>query len=242
MPRIARSYLVGKIFHITVKGIKGEYIFQSDESKKEYFKLLKDKLVGTNLNILAYCIMDNHAHILIMTKNIEEMSEYMKKVNTSFASFYNKTEAREGYVFKNRFFSQSIQDRKHLFSCIAYIHKNPVKASMAKRMQDYKFSSYNEYFKNKRGLIEKENIYNFFNNKNIEECMENFKQYHLKDELIEYEFEDEINYENLINDLKKYYNNEQIIKKLSSEFKLPIKKIAKLMNTTFYFVKKSINN
>ena len=71
---------------------------------------------------------------------------------------------------------------------------------------------------------------------------ENFKQYHLKDELIEYEFEDEINYENLINDLKKYYNNEQIIKKLSSEFKLPIKKIAKLMNTTFYFVKKSINN
>lgn len=241
MPRIARNYLIGKIFHITVKGINNEYIFQGNKNKKEYLKLLKKDLEGINLKILAYCIMDNHAHILVVTEKIEEMSTYMKKVNTAFAGFYNKIKERDGYVFKNRFYSQPIKDRKHLLSCIVYIHKNPIKASIVKEMQDYKFSSYNEYFGQiNNNLIEKKMIHKLFDNINFDEYMIKFKEFHLRDSLLEYEFDEEIDYEELIKAYKKYYSNEEIIKILIEKFKLNKQKIATLFNTTKYNINKII--
>lgn len=240
MPRLARKLLNGEFFHITVKGINGEYIFQDDKNKNEYLKLLKEKI---NIDILAYCIMDNHAHILIKTENVDEMSKYMKKVNTSYALYYNKKNMREGYVFKNRFFSQQIEDRKHLFSCIVYIHKNPVKANIVRNMEKYKFSSFNDYFGiNHRNLINNENIFKLFNNKDINDNLKKFKEYHLKDSLIEYEFDEEINYKEMIKAYQQIYSNKEIEKQLVYKFKLPIKKIAKLMNTSFYFIKKDIEN
>ena len=240
MPRLARKLLNGKFFHLTVKGINGEYIFQDFRNKEEYLKLLKEK---ENIDILAYCIMDNHAHILIKTQTVDEMSKYMKKVNTSYALYYNKKYRREGYVFNNRFYSQPILDRKHLFSCIVYIHRNPVKANMVHNMEDYEFSSYNDYFEiNKRKLINNENIYKLFDNQNIKENLEEFKKYHLKESLLEYEFDEEINYAEMIKAYQQIYSNKEIEKKLVYKFNLPIKKVAKLMNTSFYFIKKDIES
>ena len=90
MPRIARNQYNGKIFHITVKGINSEYIFDNNEDKTEYLKLLHEKKININIKILAYCIMNNHAHILLKCEEISEISEFMKKVNTAYAIFYNK--------------------------------------------------------------------------------------------------------------------------------------------------------
>lgn len=240
MPRLARKLLRGEFFHITVKGINGDYIFQENIDKNEYLKLLKEK---SNIDILAYCIMDNHAHILIKTENVDEMSKYMKKVNTSYALYYNKKNMREGYVFKNRFFSQQIEDKKHLFSCIVYIHKNPVKANIVRNMESYKFSSYNDYFGiNHRNLINNENIFKLFNNQDFNDNLKKFKEYHLKDSLLEYEFDEEINYTEMIKAYQQIYSNKEIEKQLVYKFKLPIKKVAKLMNTSFYFIKKDIEN
>ena len=240
MPRLARKLLNGEFFHITVKGINGEYIFQENIDKNEYLKLLKEKI---NIDILAYCIMDNHAHILIKTENVNEMSKYMKKVNTSYALYYNKKNMREGYVFKSRFFSQQIEDRKHLFSCIVYIHKNPVKANIVRNMENYKFSSYNDYFGiNHRNLINNENIFKLFNNQDIIDNLKKFKEYHLKDSLLEYEFDEEINYTEMIEAYQQIYSNKEIEKQLVYKFKLPIKKVAKLFNTSSYFIKKDIEN
>ena len=240
MPRLARKLLRGEFFHITVKGINGDYIFQENIDKIEYLKLLKE---NSNIAILAYCIMGNHAHILIKTENVDEMSKYMKKVNTSYALYYNKKNMREGYVFKNRFFSQQIEDKKHLFSCIVYIHKNPVKANIVRNMESYKFSSYNDYFGiNHRNLINNENIFKLFNNQDFNDNLKKFKEYHLKDSLLEYEFDEEINYTEMIKAYQQIYSNKEIEKQLVYKFKLPIKKVAKLMNTSFYFIKKDIEN
>ena len=187
--------------------------------------------------------MGNHAHILIKTENVDEMSKYMKKVNTSYALYYNKKNMREGYVFKNRFFSQQIEDKKHLFSCIVYIHKNPVKANIVRNMESYKFSSYNDYFGiNHRNLINNENIFKLFNNQDFNDNLKKFKEYHLKDSLLEYEFDEEINYTEMIKAYQQIYSNKEIEKQLVYKFKLPIKKVAKLMNTSFYFIKKDIEN
>ena len=74
MPRISRKNLETSFFHVMVQGIKKEYIFNQKIAIKKYIELLQTEKEKFNLQILAYCVMNNHAHLLIYTEKIEEMS------------------------------------------------------------------------------------------------------------------------------------------------------------------------
>lgn len=143
MPRLARNLLEGKkIFHVMVQGINKEKIFFEEREKYEYIKLMNKYKEEYQLSILAYCMMDNHAHILIEVKDINKLTLYMHKLNTSYAIYYNKNKSRVGYVYRDRFKTQVIKDERHMYNCIVYIHNNSVKAGICKQAKDYKFSSY----------------------------------------------------------------------------------------------------
>ena len=136
----------GSLFHhIMVQGINKEFIFDDKECVQEYKKIIIEKLKDSNINILAYCIMNNHAHFLIYSPQIEYIVKFMQKINTTYSRFYNKKFNRVGYVYRDRYKSQTIVDRKHLINCLIYIHNNPLKAGIVSRVQDYKYSSYREY-------------------------------------------------------------------------------------------------
>lgn len=147
MPRIARNLYTNNFFHVITQGIKKEPIFQKNYYKKKYVNILLHKLEGTDVKLVAYCIMDNHAHHLMYTDHVESISKLMRSINTAYAIYYNKQENRVGYVFRNRFVSEPILDQKHLYSCLSYIHHNPVKANMVSNLQDYPYSSYNQFIK-----------------------------------------------------------------------------------------------
>lgn len=153
MPRAARNYLNSNFFHVIVQGIKKDYIFNKSIYIEKYLHLLREKFSSYSTRIIAYCIMNNHTHILIYSPNIEELSSLMRAINTSYALYYNKQENRVGYVFRNRFVSEPIFNEKYLLNCIAYIHNNPVKAKMVNLPSQYKYSSYNDYL-NKTGFID----------------------------------------------------------------------------------------
>lgn len=157
MPRLARNLLEGKkLFHVMVQGINKEKIFFEEREKYEYIKLMNKYKEEYELNILAYCMMNNHAHMLIEVKNINNLTLYMHKLNTSYAIYYNKSKARVGYVYRDRFKTQEIKDERHMYNCILYIHNNPVKAGVCKQAKDYKFSSYEKflYKSNEKALID----------------------------------------------------------------------------------------
>lgn len=149
MPRKARNK--SKVNHIVVKGLNKEYIFQTEEYMKKYIYFLSIKK-DENVKILAYCVMNNHIHLLTYSNDIENISKYMQKVNTSYSFYYNRVKKREGYVFKNRFYSQCIESERQLCNCINYIHNNPVKAGICSSADSYKFSSINEFIENKNNL------------------------------------------------------------------------------------------
>lgn len=146
MPRVARKSLGSSFFHVMVQGINKEYIFNKEAYMKEYIKIINEKKEKFDIQILAYCIMNNHAHLLIYSDKMEQMSEFMRCINTKYAIFYNSCENRVGYVFRNRFKSQIIDNEISLLRCIKYIHNNPVKADMVINPREYKYSSYNNYF------------------------------------------------------------------------------------------------
>lgn len=148
MPRIARSSLGTSFFHVIVQGINKEYIFSKKEYIQKYLELIGKKKEDYNIQILAYCIMNNHAHLLIYAEDYKELSKFMHKINCIYAQYYNSCEDRVGVLFRNRYVSEPIYKEDYLLNCIHYIHMNPVKANMVSKCADYKYSSYNQYIKN----------------------------------------------------------------------------------------------
>lgn len=148
MPRIARKFLDTSFFHVIVQGIKKEYIFKKDCYKEQYIYLMNKYKEKHDIEIIAYCVMDNHVHLLIYSNEINNLSNYMHKVNSIYAQYYNKQEHRVGYVYRNRYVSEAITNEHYLIRCIDYIHKNPVKAKRVKKCENYKYSSYEQYIKN----------------------------------------------------------------------------------------------
>lgn len=188
IPRIARKCLDTSFFHVMVQGINKEFIFKNDRYINRYLQLVRRNLNQENLKIIAFCIMNNHAHLLIQVENMEELSKYMQKVNSIYAKYYNYMEKeRVGYVFRDRYKSEPILDKRQLIQCVKYIHQNPLKANMVKNVEQYKYSSYRFY---KNGEIKK---YNLFTKEEIAYiCNINIDN--------EYDFlEDEIIVENRIN-------------------------------------------
>jgi REP element-mobilizing transposase RayT len=148
MPRRARREHETSFFHVIVQGIEKKFIFNRKEYIERYIDLLfYEKEKNKKVRILAYCIMNNHAHILLGVENVKSLSEYLRVVNARYAMFYNNKEQRVGYVFRDRYKSEPIYNHDYLYKCLAYIHLNPVEAGMVDEPNMYKYSSYNDYIK-----------------------------------------------------------------------------------------------
>ena len=242
MPRKARIKNNTKVFHVMIQGINQEYIFDEDVEKKTYLKYLKEKIKDKDLQMISYCIMSNHAHFLIYTDDVKEISKLMSQLNTKYAIFYNKMHNRCGFVFRNRYRSEQVFTRPHLISCINYIHNNPVKAGICMKKSDYKYSSYNEY-KNNSILLEMDNIIDVFKDYDIdvkdilEEKYEPYKfieysEFENKEELKKHIIEDFLKKKN-INNLNEIINNIEYLKDLSNlmyiEYNFTQKEIAELL-------------
>ena len=192
----------------------------------------------SNSKLVAYCVMSNHAHILVYTEDIREISLFMKKVNTAYAIYYNKNEERVGYVFANRYYSQSIKNERHLLTCIQYIHQNPVKAGLANLPIEYKFSSFKDYYKNKldrkmaKLIFGTENYLIEFNNLRIDNDIEIIDV----SEKADNEFKSELKIEDLVNTFcEEFEVNLSQVKKsnyLILKFKEYLSKNFKITNKT----------
>jgi len=168
MPRIARKYLETSFFHVIVQGVNKDFIFYKNEYKEDYLFLIKKYQKEFDIEILAYCIMSNHAHLLIFTEKVDMLSSFMHLINSLYAQKYNRDENRVGHVFRNRYLSEAICSEQYLINCMNYIHKNPVKAGIVKKCSEYKYSTYNDYIQ----------CTGFANNKILNKIIgkENYKQ------------------------------------------------------------------
>lgn len=137
-------------FHIISQGINKEYIFDSQENKQKYMKIIEETKEKIDTTILAYCIMGNHIHMLFYEKDVNQLTKFMHRVNLIYAKYYNKKNDRVGYVFRDRYKLQPILSEKYLYSCVKYIHNNPVKANICEKPEDYEYSSFrrNRFYTN----------------------------------------------------------------------------------------------
>ena len=217
-------------YHIMVQGINKEYILNEVEDKRQYLKFINKVKKEIDVYIVSYCIMDNHVHILIK-EEIECLSRFMHKVNTLYAMYYNKKYNRVGYVFRDRYKSQVIYSENQLYTCINYIHNNPVKAGICRLASEYEYSSYNEYIKNMEEI--QRNINGLLIKEDILDKKENFleieeeKEVEIKNAIEEYMKINNINFHTLKNERK---NLKEIINMLKEYYGLSLRQISIYIN------------
>ena len=178
MPRTARENMKGSsFFHIMFQGINRENIFNSKKNMKKYHDYFCEN--SEEIDILAYCIMPNHTHFLVYSEEIKNIENWMRKTNTSYALYYNKKNDRVGYVFRDRYKVQIIDNEKYLYTCIKYIHENPIKAGICKSLSEYRFSSFIEIY-NCNDIEVYTKLGKFLKDKNLPKTEDNANQKEFK--------------------------------------------------------------
>ncbi len=144
MSRRARKLSSTDVYHIMMRGNERKSIFGGSDEKQRFMEILIDKQHRVQFAIYAYCLMDNHVHLLIDSGS-DELASIMKSVAVSYASYYNWKHGRVGHVFQDRFRSEPIEDDRYLMAAVRYIHNNPVHAGVTAKPGDYLWSSYSKY-------------------------------------------------------------------------------------------------
>ncbi len=153
MVRQARTESETGFYHIMVRGVNKEKIFKTEREKERIVMIIKEKMQEVLCKIVAYCVMDNHMHLIIIAEK-SELVKIMKKVNISYAMSYNQRHERIGPVFQDRFKSENITDEGYLYGAIRYIHNNPIKAGMVSKAEEYRWSSIREYLSDEKIIID----------------------------------------------------------------------------------------
>ena len=153
MSRQPRQESPSGFYHVMQRGVGKQIIFEEDFDYKvflSYLSKLKDKY---DVNIIAYCLMDNHVHLLLQSANSNVVSQFIQRISSSYARYYNNRYEHSGHVFQNRYKCKIIDSDQYLFACVRYIHNNPSSAGISSR-ESYRWSSYIEYVLGK-GICER---------------------------------------------------------------------------------------
>lgn len=144
MPRNRRKKSASGCYHVIIRGINKQYIFEDSQDKQIYLnKLLIAKEVS-GCEIYAYCLMSNHVHILLK-EGKEDIGVTFKRIGTSYVSWFNWKYARTGHLFQDRYRSEVVETEKYFLAAMRYIHQNPIKAGITNDISNYQWSSFKEY-------------------------------------------------------------------------------------------------
>jgi len=154
-----------KTYHFFNQGNNRERIFYK---KENYPYFLQKVVIGLRPygDILAYCLMPNHFHFLLFLNQeativekvgaleIPKVSLAIKNIQSGYARAINKQQNRSGSLFRQRAKLKPVEDGDGNYPLTAfhYIHQNPVKAGLVKKMEDWSHSSFNEYWKGAEGV------------------------------------------------------------------------------------------
>lgn len=138
MPRRPRIDFAG-FHHIVNRGVAGSDVFREKRDKERFLQIVCKTCTIYKVNVHDYCLMDNHFHLLVELTS-ENLSLFMRQINSNYAIYFNKKYDRCGHLWQGRFKSYYIFDENYLFTLYKYIEQNPVKAKISDTIGTYKFT------------------------------------------------------------------------------------------------------
>lgn len=186
MPSRSIPLINDNYYHIYNRGSEKRWIFENRWDYKRFLKILSyyrfagpkpkfskfsENKFNPNLGkiiveIVAFCLMPNHFHLLVKQVQDNGITEYLSKVSNSYTKYYNIKYNRVGPLFQGEFKAVLVESDVQLLHLSRYIHLNPLIAFLVDDLREYEWSSYNEYIEDQDGICIKKEVLSFFNNTN----------------------------------------------------------------------------
>ncbi len=141
--RVARGRSESDLYHVVSRGAGRQLIFEDDDDRLAFLRLLAESLANEGCVLHAWCLMGNHVHLLV-GGSLERIAKLMRSVCGRYAQRFNLKHGRVGHLFQERYKSEPINDDAYFLTVLRYIHRNPEKAGIAS-CESYGWSSYPEY-------------------------------------------------------------------------------------------------
>ncbi len=141
MTRPLRLEFAGALYHVTSRGDGRDDIYRNDADNKQFLNVLSEVCQRFNWTIHAFCLMDNHYHLLIETPD-SNLAKGMRHLNGVYTQRFNRTHKRVGHVFQGRYKAILVHKESYLLELARYIVLNPVRAHMVRSVKDWPWSSY----------------------------------------------------------------------------------------------------
>lgn len=144
MARAWRIEYKGALYHVLSRGNEGRDIVIADDDRKLFLETLGEMSDRFKIDIFAYVLMDNHYHLLFRT-NRPNLCKSMQWFGATYTKRFNTRNHRSGHLFQGRFKNMLVQNDTYLLQLSYYIHRNPLRVGMVKRLANYKWSSHSAY-------------------------------------------------------------------------------------------------
>ena len=145
MSRVGRVYYNNAVYHVSIRGNNRQAVLKKAEDKASFLRTLSKFKERFRFKLFGFVIMDNHAHLVIGSNDSANISKIMQAVTLSYSKKFRHKYNYTGYVWQGRFKSNVIESDSYVFSCLGYIHNNPLRAEMVDNIEDYIWSSYHFY-------------------------------------------------------------------------------------------------
>lgn len=158
MPRNARIVVPDHPHHVVQRGNRRQKVFFSDRDKVAYLNFLRLYAKPAGIEILAYCLMDNHIHLIAVPKKEDSLAIGLKEAHVRYTRMINFREGWRGYLWEGRFKSHPLSE-SHLYSAIRYVERNPVRAKIVSKADDYNWSSAKAHVSKEKNVLLDDNYF-----------------------------------------------------------------------------------
>jgi putative transposase len=150
MPRKARIAIPGVPHHITQRGNNRQDVFFVDDDRRVYLSILKEQSEKFGLEILGWCLMTNHIHLIARPSAEDSLAKALGRTHFLYTQYINHFHRRSGHLWQNRFFSCPL-GKEHFWQALRYIEQNPIRAGIVRQAWKYPWSSAAAHVENKDG-------------------------------------------------------------------------------------------
>ncbi len=127
--------------HVIQRGNRRQKVFFERQDREFYLQLLEEKAGKYRIEVWAYCLMDNHVHLIVVPGEEDLLARAIGETHKEYTRMINFREKWRGYLWEGRFKSKPIMGEIYVHECLEYLHENPVRAGLVKGVNDYVWSS-----------------------------------------------------------------------------------------------------